>query len=600
MTKNSQSQMTTGFQQRTVLEVQDLHVTLHREGQPIHALRGVDLKIERGEIVALVGESGSGKSTLGLAIQALLQAESDPIVTGSIRVGGVEVLGASKKTIRELRRKRLGAIFQDPMTSLNPSMRIGQQLEENISGEMQPERWLERVGIPNPEGRLRSYPHQLSGGQRQRVMIAIAMASNPDLVVADEPSTALDVTVQAQILRLIRRLCKEEGTTILFVTHDLSVAAAVADRIVVLYAGQVAEIGPLQELMAAPAHPYTAALLEARFDLHAAKEQQLTTLAGFPPGPGEVLPGCSFAPRCIMVMDACSLTRPPLIPVAQHSGEAACLRTSETRADIWSRDGQPWSATSEKQETWLLEMSGIHKTYHVRRRAFGRPEAIHAARGIDLTVSGGESVALVGESGSGKSTILRIVAGLVKPDRGALKLATSETPQMVFQDAAASLTPWLKITELVGERLRGRGMSRAERDQRVEEALELVGLSGHLVAATARQLSIGQCQRAAIARAVVIPPELLLCDEPVSAMDVSLAAGILNLLGSLRRRLGMALLFVTHDLAAARYIADRIVVLKGGEVVEEGQADEIIHRPTHPHTQELLASVPESLSGEWR
>jgi peptide/nickel transport system ATP-binding protein len=600
MIENRRIQAASESQRRTVLAVRDLHVTMYREEQPIHALRGIDLEIQSGEIVALVGESGSGKSTLGLAIQALLQAESDPMVSGSIRVSDVEVLGAPKKMIQKLRRKHLGAIFQDPMTSLNPSMRIGQQLAESISGDLQPEQWLARVGISNPEGRLRSYPHQLSGGQRQRVMIAIAMASNPDLVVADEPSTALDVTVQAQILRLIRRLCEEEGTAFLFVTHDLSVAAAIADRIVVLYAGQVAEVGPLAELMAAPAHPYTAALLEARFDLHAAKDRKLTTLAGFPPGPGDVPRGCSFEPRCIIAVEACRQDRPPLVPVDQHSGAAACLRTAETETDLWSRDGHPWPASSATQGTRLLEMSGIHKTYHVRRRMFGRPEEVHAARGIDLTVSEGESVALVGESGSGKSTLLRIVAGLVKPDRGELRVSTTETPQMVFQDAAASLTPWLTVSELVGERLRGRNISRVERDRRMLEALELVGLSSQLASATATQLSIGQCQRAAIARAVVIPPELLLCDEPVSAMDVSLAAGILNLLGSLRRRLGMALLFVTHDLAAARFIADRIVVLKEGEAVEEGMADDIIHAPTHSYTQDLLASVPDSLAGELR
>ncbi|MFN8456632.1 MAG: ABC transporter ATP-binding protein [Anaerolineae bacterium] len=303
-----------------VLSIRDLHVTLHRDGQPIPALSGVDLDIAPGEIVALVGESGSGKSTLGLAIQGLLPAESQPRVTGSIRLNGLEVVGAPPQKLRHIRREVLGAIFQDPMTSLNPSMRVGPQVQESVSDGTPPLRWLERVGLPQPEQRWRNYPHQLSGGQRQRVMMALAMASQPGLIIADEPTTALDVTVQAQVLRLMRQLCRESNTAFLFVTHDLAVAATLADRMAVLYAGQVVEIGPIAEIMGNPAHPYTAALLEARFTLHVDKNRQLPTLAGEPPTPGRRPAGCAFAPRCLLVLLECRQTVPSLTAVAQHPG----------------------------------------------------------------------------------------------------------------------------------------------------------------------------------------------------------------------------------------------------------------------------------------
>lgn len=582
------------------LTVRDLHVTLHREEQANLALRGLDLDIHQGEIVALVGESGSGKSTLGLAIQGLLPAESRPLVRGSIRLAGTEVVGAPAAVVRRLRREQLGAVFQDPMTSLNPTLRIGHQLRENITDSIPPEIWLERVGLDDPVNRLRAYPHQLSGGQRQRVMIAMAMACHPALVIADEPTTALDVTVQAQILRLIRRLCRQADTAFLFVTHDLAVAATIADRIVVLYAGQVAETGPIAPVIAHPAHPYTAALLEARFGLHVDKQHQLPTLAGEPPPPDRLPPGCPFAPRCLLAEEACRVAPPPLRPVGQHSGQAACLLADEVTADLWRRVASQWPGEIAPAGQPLLKLSGIEKRYRVRRRGlWGGHTVIQALREVDLEVFAGEAVALVGESGSGKSTLLRVAAGLIRPEAGQVTFDSPERPQMVYQDAAASLTPWLSVAELIGERLRPLGLSRVARRERVNEALELVGLSPQLAMATPGQLSGGQAQRVAIARAVVIPPRLLLCDEPVSALDVSLAAAILNLLGSLRRRLSMAMLFVTHDLAAARFVADRIVVMKAGKIVEVGPAEQIAHTPQAAYTQELLAAMPDNLLGAW-
>ena len=576
----------------TVLRARDLEVRLHRAGRVNRALRGVDLTIGRGEIVALVGESGSGKSTLGFAAQGLLARESAPVLAGSLQVAGTEVVGASPAELRRLRRESVGAVFQDPMGSLNPTMRIGAQLAEAIPDGTSPAEWLDRVGIPDPAARLRAYPHQLSGGQRQRVMIAMAMAASPALVIADEPTTALDVTVQARVLSLFRDLRAASGTAFLFVTHDLAVAAEIADRIVVLYAGRVVEEGPVAQVVSAPAHPYTLALLEARFGLTVDKSHQLPTLAGDPPSPDAEDRGCSFAPRCLLAEPACETAVPPLHPAPRHEGAAACRRADEVEADLWQRRARPWPAraTSGGGEDVV-----VARGLEVAFRGHGRraPE-IRALRGVDLVVGDGESVALVGESGSGKSTLLRVIAGLIPPTDGSLDIRSIERPQMVYQDASASLTPWMTVGELVGERLRGRGMDRAGRDAAVADALGRVGLPPGLADLRPRQLSGGQRQRVAVARTIVMPPRLLLCDEPVSAMDVSLAAGVLNLLESLRRELGMAMLFVTHDLAAARFAADRIVVLRTGEVVEEGSADQVVRAPKDDYTRLLLASMPDS------
>jgi peptide/nickel transport system ATP-binding protein len=561
-------------------------VTLHRDGVAGHVLRGVTLDIAPGEIVALVGESGSGKSTLGLAIQGLLASDADPIVTGSILVGGVEVVGASAKTLRSLRRSKIGAVFQDPSASLDPTMRVGRQLRESIHDGTAPHVWLETVGLPDPAGSARSYPHQLSGGQRQRAMIAMAMADRPTVVLADEPTTALDVTVQAQILKLFGRLRSEFGTAILFVTHDLAVAASIADRVVVLYAGQIAETGPIDEVLDRPGHPYTLALLTARLELGAAKEHQLPVLAGEPPSPTAVGAGCPFAPRCPLA-DAACLRDPPLLP---HDGTlVACHHVDRVGPDLWDRTADEWPNDAERRDDLVFDAANIVVRFRGRR---AKDRQVLALDDVSLEVADGEAVAVVGESGSGKSTLLRVAAGLIAPDAGTVHYRGEGRPQMVYQDAAASLTPWLTVGELVEERLRRTPMKRADRRQAVVDALGTVGLSPAIARSKPADLSGGQRQRVAIARAIVVPPGLLLCDEPTSSLDVSLAAAILNLLGVLRRRFDMATLFVTHDLAAARYVADRIVVLNQGVIVEEGPAERIVTSPKHPYTRELLASMP--------
>jgi peptide/nickel transport system ATP-binding protein len=570
----------------SVVKIRDLRVVLHRDGQAATVLRGIDLDIAPGEIVALVGESGSGKSTLGYAIQGLLPEDASPVVTGSINVAGIEVVGASEETLRDLRRSRLGAVFQDPSSSLDPTMRVGRQIRESIHDGTPPEVWLETVGLPEPSQAARSYPHQLSGGQRQRAMIAIAMADRPALVVADEPTTALDVTVQAKILELFDSLRDGSGSAILFVTHDLAVAASVADRIAVMYAGRIVESGPVNEVVEHQRHPYTVALMTARLELRARKDRQLPVLTGEPPPATSEPLGCAFAPRCPLADEACAQD---VALEARGDVHVACHHDDRVGPDLWERCSESWPNPVPRRGEEVLRIDDVIVRFRRRRR---KDRDVLALDHVSLALTHGESTAVVGESGSGKSTLLRVAAGLIDPDEGSARHAGPGRPQMVYQDAASSLTPWLSVGEMIGERLRRTDLTRTERRERVIEALGTVGLSPDFASARPADLSGGQRQRVAIARAIVVPPSLLLCDEPTSALDVSLAAGIINLLGRLRRRFEMATLFVTHDLAAARYIAERIVVLRRGEIVEEGPAEAIIEAPQHDYTRQLLASMP--------
>jgi peptide/nickel transport system ATP-binding protein len=562
-----------------VLAIRGLGVTLHRDGAANRVLDGVSFDLEAGRITAIVGESGSGKSTIGLAAQGLLPTEARPLVTGSVRLAGTEVVGAPEAVLRGLRARVVRSVPQDPLAALNPVMRVGPQLREGAAPGERPEDWLPRVGLTDPARVMAAWPHQLSGGQRQRVLIAMAMLSGAPLLVADEPTTALDVTVQAQILRLLRQLAGEQGKAVLFVTHDLGVASEIADRILVLYGGRVAEHGPAGALLRGPRHPYSRALLQARFDLEADRDRPLPVLGGDPPGPAAERPGCAFAPRCPWAIDLCRTDVPPLLPLPDGPRDVACHRADEI-ATVAAAPPAPWPAHAPGARP-ALRLEGVSLS-------FG---ALSVLRGLDLTVQEGESVALVGVSGSGKSTILRLAAGLLRPDRGRVAVAGGQ-PQMVFQDAMSSLTPWLSVGEQLRERLRPLRLPAAEARARVEAALALVGLPPAAARALPRELSGGQAQRVAVARAVVLPPEVLLCDEPISAMDVSLAAQTLNLLGDIRRRLGMAMVFVTHDLAAARLVADRIVVLEEGRIVEDGPAEEVTARPRSAHARELIAATP--------
>jgi peptide/nickel transport system ATP-binding protein len=508
-----------------VLSIRDLSVVLSRDGRANRVLDGISFDAMPGEIIALVGESGSGKSTIGLALQGLLPRVLD---------------------------------------------------------------WLARTGLPDPQRIADSFPHRLSGGQRQRVLIAMSMMASPKLLIADEPTTALDVTIQAQILDLLRDLAREQQTAILFVTHDLSVAASLADRVLVLYAGRVAEIGNVRDVIRKPAHPYSAGLLAARFDFSSDRLRPLPTLPAERSAPLKAADACSYAHRCPIAQGDCTTDRPLLRATANHAGSVACHHADETNeATGRTAVRELWPVQDIAKSGVALELYKVSKSFATGAKNFwGTRQARPILKSVDLSIKQGECVALVGESGSGKSTILRIAAGLLQPDGGDVSRVDKIAPQVVFQDAQAA------IGEQIGERLRPLGIGADERRQKVGEALELVGLDPALMHALPSELSGGQCQRAVVARAVVVPPKLLLCDEPISAMDVSLAATTLNLLGDLRRRLGMAMLFVTHDLAAARIIADRIAVLQHGELVEDGDPDAVIGAPKAAYTRSLIAAMP--------
>jgi peptide/nickel transport system ATP-binding protein len=577
--------------------VDDLRVTFRRR-QEVRALAGVSLELRRGEILGLVGESGSGKTVLGLTLLGLLPDRPAPRVSGAAWVRGTDMASASEAARREVRKRDLGAVFQDPMSSLNPTMRVGRQITE-ASGSDGSERdaaeLLDRVGLGQAKHRLRSYPHEFSGGQRQRLMLAMAIARNPALVIADEPTTALDVTIQRQILDLIRELRDEVGCSFLFITHDLAVASEIADRVAVLYSGRLAELGTAAEVLRRPRHPYTVSLLKSRLSLSVDTTRPLPTILGSVPAPGEYPPGCQFAPRCPLREDACTLAPPPLEPVtdrATASGhETACLRQDDLDQleHLLGRDALPtWSEVATAADGFAVMVRGVSKTFTSGRRD---AEPVRALHEVDLETAPGECVALVGESGSGKSTLLRVIAGLIRPDAGTVDLGGGDA-QMIFQDAGQSLTPWLRVGELIEERIKARGADGKQARRQVLETIRLVGLPAEVVDAKPRQLSGGQAQRVAIARAVAVPPRVLLADEPTSSLDVSLAAMVLNLLGRLRRELSLSMVFVTHDLAAARIVADRVVVMRQGEVVDQGTADDMIARPSHAYTRALVDAVP--------
>ncbi len=592
-----------GRPSRAVLAVDGLTVSISTEDGRVDAVRGVSLAIEPGRVLGVVGESGCGKTMTALAIMGLLPRGAR--VGGSIRFEGEELVGRRRQELRRLRGRRMAMIFQDPMTALNPMYTVGWQVAEAVQLHQRVGRraamaraveLLATVGLPRPATVGHQYPHELSGGMRQRAMIAMAIANQPALIVADEPTTALDVTVQAQILELLATIRAETDAALLLITHDLGVVAGVADEVLVMYAGLVAERGSSDDVFAAPSMPYTRGLLASVPRLDRAGHR-LRSIPGVPPSMIGLGTGCAFAPRCAHADAVCD-EQPPLASVgAGH--EAACHHL-----DAVDLAPEAVAVTSRRGAgARLLTVAGLEKRFKVRSRR-RRPQFVDAVSGIDLTVRGGETLGLVGESGCGKSTTARLLLRLEQPTAGSIRLAGQEITtlddeafrplrrriQMVFQDPYASLNPRLSVHDIVAEPLVVHGV--AGRETRVRELLQLVGLDPAYARRFPHEFSGGQLQRIGIARALALRPEVLVLDEPVSALDVSIQAAILNLLEDLRDELGVAYVFIAHDLSVVRHIADRIAVMYLGRIAETGEAAELYARPAHPYTKALLSAVP--------
>jgi peptide/nickel transport system ATP-binding protein len=596
-----------------VLTVKNLRLGFTAGRQTLAAVDGISFAISKGETFALLGESGCGKSVTAQGIMRLLPA-AGRVLTGSVQLDGEELLALPEADMRRIRGGRMAMIFQEPATSLNPVLTVGRQIGEvlerhrNLRGEAATERMLEllrQVGIADPERRLGEYPFQLSGGMKQRVMIAIALAGEPQLLIADEPTTALDVTVQAQILDLLAGLQAERGMGMLLITHDLGVVARMAHRIGVMYAGELVEVASREEFFTRPRHPYTQALFAALPEV-SRRGLKLTTIPGQVPSLSAMPAGCRFADRCAHVMPQCRTVSPEWREVGSGhvvrchwTGEAADVETtSHAITELNIEPGRPF-----------LEMNQLKVHFPIRRGLFQRTVGhVRAVDGVSMAISAGRTLALVGESGCGKTTVGKALLQLIKPTDGSVKLGGGElvgmTPkrlraarrhmQMVFQDPFASLNPRMRVGEIIAEGMTVIALKVDANAQReaVAALLKQVGLPDEAAGRYPHEFSGGQRQRIAIARALAVQPELLICDEPTSALDVSVQAQILNLLKSLQEELGVAYLFITHNFAVVEYLAHDVAVMYLGRIVEQGRAEEVLRSPKHPYTQALLSAVP--------
>jgi peptide/nickel transport system ATP-binding protein len=608
-----------------LLDVQNLHVRFETSRGTVYAVDGISYGVERGEIVAIVGESGCGKSVSSLAIMRLLAKNTARIPHGRILFEGRDLLALSDDAMREVRGRDISMIFQEPMTSLNPVLPIGQQIMEPLFihlGMSKPDartralELLRLVGITDGERRLAQYPHHLSGGMRQRVMIAIALACNPKLIIADEPTTALDVTIQAQILELMKDLSRRLDIALIVITHNLGVVARYADRVNVMYAARIIEQGTADDVFLRPCHPYTLGLMRSVPRLDMPRGQRLETIEGLPPDLRAPPTGCRFAPRCPYRIAVCE--QDPALREIEAGHCSACWRAEEIAAGMLvapspsaklaPSSARACEATSEAQP--LLAVEGLHKFFSVRAGGLlsSSTATVKAVDDVSFEIAAGETLGLVGESGCGKTTIGRTVLKLEEPTGGVIRFAGEDIThrssgemrelrrriQAIFQDPYSSLNPRMTVGQIIGEPLRVYRLvaNRKEERERVESLLSQVGLFPYMAERYPHQLSGGQRQRVGIARALSLEPSFIVCDEPVSALDVSIQGQIINLLEDLQARLELSFLFIAHDLAVVRHISDRVAVMYLGRLVEVADRDELYANPAHPYTKALLDAAP--------
>lgn len=599
-----------------LLEVRNLTTVFHLPGAEVRAVNNVSFEIEKGQVLGIVGESGSGKSVTARSLMRMVRHPGE-IIEGEIIFNGVDLLKIDESEMRTIRGKKIAMVFQDPQATLNPVHTIGSQISEAliVHGSSKKEakarsvELLNQVGIPNPEKTFERYPHELSGGMRQRVVIAIALANKAELLIADEPTTALDVTIQAQILSLLYELKEELGISIIMITHDMGVIAELCDRTLVMYGGRVVESGLVSEIFEFPYHPYTAALLSSVPKLSSDRNKNLVAIQGSPPDPANLPKGCAFAPRCGFVRDNCLESNPVLIEVSKARYCACFAREEHIKRDFRPDPVENLKSKKSISEETILVLDNVVVDVGSKRTGFfgKRSAAINAVAGLSLELRPGETLGLVGESGCGKSTLSRAIVGINRFSAGTCIVNGKDITQMthedrmwvasqvqyVFQDPFASLNPRRTIAQTLEEALKVAGASESEIPQRAEELMSRVGLDPKYLNRFPYAFSGGQRQRIGIARALAANPKILILDEPVSALDVSIQAQIINLLQKLRDDLGLAFLFIAHDLSVVRHLSDRVAVMYLGRIVEIGTAEQIYDNPQHPYTKALLASSPE-------
>jgi peptide/nickel transport system ATP-binding protein len=604
-----------------ILEVQDLSITYTTEESKLPVLRNVNLKIEEGQVYGLVGESGSGKTTLGLAIMGYLPPEGR-LTGGRIQLASKDLLSLSKSEMRDIWGKQIAFVPQDPYSSLNPSMRAGEQLAEvfHAHGKLSKEttaqkaiEWLGRVRLPDPAQIARKYPHELSGGQKQRIMVAMALCNHPQFLVLDEPTTSLDATTEAVILDLLQDLIEAESTSALFITHNLGIIANLTDRVAVLYAGELVEDAPTKTIYRQPLHPYTRGLLNSIPKLGMHKDKgPLPGMAGQTPSLTELPTGCIFAPRCSFAVDICYQERPPL----EHPGSGRAIRCHRWYEILTEEMSTPssdelTSLSQIKNGEPVLQLTGLEVGYRISRPGIGsllgKNDQFKAVDRVSLEISAGRTLGVVGESGSGKTSLALGIMGLVDTVEGDIRLLNLQLPphldqrdkgtlgnlQMVFQSLDEAFSPHLTVGEILTRPLRNLlGMDKASAQQRAAELLDMVRLPREYLHRYPRQLSGGEKQRIAIAQAFSTNPNLLIADEPVSALDVSIQANILNLLKDLQAEHRTASLLISHDIAVVTYLADDVAVMYLGQVMEFSSTDQLLAPPFHPYTEALLSAVP--------